>query len=335
MLKSKMTNSKKILIITPILIVLIVLAFAPQFLRPYHLSILRDVLMWMALAISWHFFSGLTKYVTLGSTAFVGTGIYFTAKYLQYSVGSKMYAVYPALPLPIIMLLAGLICFAVALVIGLATLRLKGIYFAILTFGVGMVLPGVFLWLELMITGKQATYIPSYNAPTQYYSILIVMIATLLLITFLRRTKFGLALKMIGENEEAAVHVGVNANLTKVLGFAVSAMCMGFAGGTFAIRQTYTNPAIAFNPNFSFMPAVMVMLGGGATVFGPIVGSVFLSLLNAYLSVTFTAYFQIILGAVLIVIVMFMPNGIMEIVQKLKARLMGRKKLAKAPKMPP
>lgn len=145
MLKSKMTNSKKILIITPILIVLIVLAFAPQFLRPYHLSILRDVLMWMALAISWHFFSGLTKYVTLGSTAFVGTGIYFTGKYLQYSVGSKMYAIYPVLPLPIIMLLAGLICFAVALVIGLATLRLKGIYFAILTFGVGMVLPGVFM----------------------------------------------------------------------------------------------------------------------------------------------------------------------------------------------
>lgn len=137
---------------------------------------------------------------------------------------------------------------------------------------------------------------------------------------------------MIGENEEAAVHVGVNANLTKVLGFAVSAMCMGFAGGTFAIRQTYTNPAIAFNPNFSFMPAVMVMLGGGATVFGPIVGSVFLSLLNAYLSVTFTAYFQIILGAVLIVIVMFMPNGIMEIVQKLKARLMGRKNWLKPQK---
>jgi branched-chain amino acid transport system permease protein len=161
------------------------------------------------------------------------------------------------------------------------------------------------------------------------------MLATLLLTTFLRRSKFGLALKMIGENEEAAVHVGVNTSLFKVLGFAISAMCMGFVGGSFAMRLQYTNPTIAFDPNYSFMPAVMTMLGGGVTIFGPIIGSIFLSLVSEYLQVAFPYYFLIILGAVLIVIVLFMPNGIMGVVQNLKARLMRRKEQAKAPKMPP
>jgi branched-chain amino acid transport system permease protein len=140
---------------------------------------------------------------------------------------------------------------------------------------------------------------------------------------------------MIGENEEAAVHVGVNTSLFKILGFAISAMCMGFVGGSFAIRLTYTNPTIAFDTQYSFMPAVMTMLGGGVTVFGPIIGSIFLSLIWEYLQVAFPYYFLIILGSVLILIVMFMPNGIMGIAQKLKLRLMGRKEPAKAPKTPP
>jgi branched-chain amino acid transport system permease protein len=332
MLKIKMAISTKNLLIPPILIVLIVLAFAPQLLGIYYLSVLRDVLMWMALSVSWHFFSGLTKYISLGSAAFFGVGLYFTAKYLESSVKN---GIYPILPLPVIVLLAGLVCLAVALGIGFVTLRLKGIYFAILTFGVTMVLQGVFTWWEVNITGTLSTRVPSFNAQTQYYSILVAMLATLLLTTFLRRSKFGLALKMIGENEEAAVHVGVNASLYKILGFAISAMCMGFVGGSFATRFTITRPDMAFNTQYSFLPAVMTMLGGGVTVLGPIIGSIALSLVSEYLRVSFTYYFLIILGSILIVIVLFMPNGIMGMVQKLKPRFMGRKELTKAPKKPP
>jgi branched-chain amino acid transport system permease protein len=329
MLKSKMVYLR----ILPIPPILIVLAFAPQFLGIYYLSILRDVLMWMALSISWHFFSGLTKYISLGSAAFFGLGLYFAAKYLVLSV--KPPFSYPILPFPVIVLLAGLICSAAALVIGLVTLRLKGIYFAILTFGVSMVIQGVLAWWAVRIDNKFSIYPPSFDNQTQYYSILIAMLATFLLTTFLRRSKFGLALKMIGENEEAALHVGVNTSLYKILGFAISAMCMGFMGASFVTRFQYMSPDTAFNTNYSFLPAVMTLLGGGGTVLGPIIGSITLSLLWDYLQVTFAYYFLIILGAILIAIVLFMPNGIMGMVQKLKARLMGRKELAKAPKMPP
>ena len=331
MLKGKTLNLTRIL---PIPLIIIVLALAPYFLGDYYLSILRTILMGAALAISWHFFSGLTKYVSLGSAAFFGIGLYITAKYLQFSVD---YGYYPILPLPVIVLLAGLINFALALVIGLVTLRLKGIYFAILTLGVSEMFKNAVQWWEIKITGTRGTYIPIFfDSQTVYYSILITAFAILLLTTFLRRSKFGLALKMVGECEEAAVHVGVNTSLFKTLGFAVSAMCMGFMGGCFTTRFTYINTDMAFDSKYSFEPAIMTLLGGAGTVYGPVIGTVTISLLSEYLRVTYSEYFLIILGLILVAIVMFMPNGIMGVVEKLKAtKLMGRKELAKAPKMPP
>jgi branched-chain amino acid transport system permease protein len=331
MLKAKTLNVKKIL---PILVIIIALIIAPYFLGDYYLSILRTVLLWATLAISWHFFSGLTRYVALGSAAFFGIGLYFAAKYLQFSID---YGYYPILPFPVIVLLAGLINFTLAFVIGLVTLRLKGIYFAILTFGVSEVFKNVFQWWEITITGTRGTYIPIFfDSQTVYYSILITAFAIFLLTTFLRMSKFGLALKMVGECEEAAVHVGVNTSLFKTLGFAVSAMCIGLMGSAFITRFTYINTDIAFDAEYSFLPAIMTLLGGAGTVYGPLTGSITLSLLSHYLGVAYAQYFKIILGVILLAIVVFMPNGIIGVVERLKAtKLLGKKELAKVPKMPP
>lgn len=330
MLKFKISNFAEIFFA---LIILIVLTLCPYFAGDYYLSILRTILLWAALAISWHFFSGLTKYVALGSAAFFGLGLYFTAKYLQFSV---TYGYYPVLPLPVIVLLAGLINFVFALVIGLVTLRLKGIYFAILTFGVSEVVKNAVQWWEIKITGTRGTYISVFfNSQEAYYSILAGTFAIFLLTTFLRRSKFGLALRLVGESEEAASHVGVNTSLFKTLGFAFSAMCIGFMGGCFTTRFTYINTDIAFDSLYSFLPAIMTLLGGAGNVYGPMVGSITISLLNEYLRVTYPQYFLIILGLILIAIVMFMPNGIMGIVEKLKrTRFIVGKEPAKAPKMP-
>jgi len=238
--------------------------------------------------------------------------------------------------LPVIVLLAGLVNFALALVIGLVTLRLKGIYFAILTFSVSMVVSNVIQWWEITITGTRGTYMPVFfDSQTVYYAIFTCTIATLLLTTLLRRSKFGLALKMIGESEEAAVHVGVNASIFKTLGFAISAMLIGFMGGCFTTRLTYVNTDIAFEPLYNFMPAVMTLLGGAGTVYGPIIGSTTMSLLSEYLRVTLSHYFLIILGLILIVIVILMPNGIMGIVEKMKTTELFGSKRAKAPERPP
>lgn len=329
MLRIKDVNLTKIL---PIVLILVILVFPPYFLSVYYLTIVRNLLMWIALSISWHFFSGYTKYISLGSAAFFGIGLYFTAKYLQLSTVGD----FPVLPLPVIVLLAGLVTFALALVIGLVTLRLRGIYFAILTFSVSIVVSNVINWWEITITGTRGTYFPLFDSQTAYYAIFACTIVTLLLTTLLRRSKFGLALKMIGECEEAAAHVGVNASLYKTLGFAISAMLMGLMGGCFATRLSgYVNTDMAFESLYSFLPAVNTLLGGMGTVYGPIIGSITVSLLSEYLRVTLTHYFLITLGLILIAIVMFMPDGIMGMVEKIKTTKLFRSEKAKAPERPP
>jgi branched-chain amino acid transport system permease protein len=158
----------------------------------------------------------------------------------------------------------------------------------------------------------------------------------LLLTIILRRSKFGLGLKMIGESEEAAAHVGVNPSLYKTLGFAISAMLMGFVGACFATRLSYVNTDIAFDFSYSLYPAVMTLLGGVGTLLGPIIGSITITSLSDYLSVTISQYyFLIILGLVLIAIVVAMPDGIMGMVEKIKTSFLGVKEQAKAPETPP
>jgi branched-chain amino acid transport system permease protein len=303
--------------ILPFPLIVIVLAIAPYFLSVYYLSLLRTVILWVTLSVSWHLFSGLTKYVALGSAAFFGLGLYFTAKVLNY---------WPVLPFPVVVLLAGLLNFAAALLIGLISLRLRGIYFAIVTFGISEIIRVVFQWWEIRITGTRGTYIPIFFSHQEtYYSILITSLAILLLVTFLRKSKFGLALRMIGECEEAAAHAGVNTSIFKTIGFAVSAMCIGLMGASFTTRFTYLDTSIAFDSLYSFLPAVMTLLGGAGTPYGPVLGAVAMSLISEYLSVTYADIFLIILGVVLVAIILFMPNGIMGVVEKLRrAELSGK-----------
>lgn len=329
MLKDRRVNLK---ILSVPLILIVILACAPYFLTSYRLSTLQDIIIWIALSVSWYFFSGQTKYIALGSVAFVGMGLYFTARYLNFSV--KM-GYWPVLPFPVVVLLAGLTNFALALVIGSVTLRLKGIYFAIATFGVGELVMGVITYVETVVFKQFIIFLPYYDSKTVYYSVLIATLAALFLIAFLSKSKFGLALKMIGECEEAAAHVGVNTSLYKTLGFAISAMCMGLIGGSYVIRFPSSNVRAMFLSDYSFLPAVMTLLGGMGSAYGPIIGSVTLSLIREYLWVQYTDYFKIIIGVILIIVMLFMPNGIMGIVGKVKStKLFERIKSVKVLKTP-
>jgi len=297
--------------LVPSILIVVVLALAPFLLSEYYLSILRMVLLWLALSISWHFFSGLTRYVSLGSAAFFGLGLYMTAKYLEQSARGNLIP----LPLPLVILLACLVNFVIALIIGLTTLRIRGIYFAILTFGIAVIANMAVQWWEIRITGTRGTYLPIFDAKTVYYSVLLAALAVLLVTTMLRRSRFGLALRMIGESEDTAVHVGVDASKYKILGFAISAMLISLMGGSFSIRFSYVEPTSAFSPDYSLLPAIMTMLGGTGSAYGPVLGAVVLSLLQEYLRVAFAHHFLIILGVLLVLIVLFMPDGILGLLR--------------------
>lgn len=277
------------------LIAFVALLIIPRFLTRYYLSLLTNVLCWVGLAISWQFFSGTTKYISLGSAAFFGVGVYVTASFLR------------VLPFPIILLLASVITFSLATIVGFVTLRLKGIFFAIFTFGLAELFNNVILFWEMKVTGTRGRSLIPFDV---YYPMLIVVFVAFLSFTFLKNTRMGLALRAIGENEDAAVHFGVNATLYKVLSFAVSSMFIGLIGATFAPRWGYIDSGIAFNSFYSFMPAIMTLFGGVDTIYGAIIGAAALSTLEEYLLTGFKEYFMLIFGSAMILTILFMPDGI-------------------------
>jgi len=329
MLKGKLNSLIKILCITA---VLVVLAAAPYFLSQAYVMVLRQILVFAVLSLSWFFFSGITKYISLGSVAFVGTGIYFTSIYLYCMHQPK--PLFPFLPFPVIVILAGLICFALAFAIGIISLRLRGIYFAIATFGIGQLVGGIFGWWQNVTrfvpinVPLPVQYTRDFNL--QYYSVLTAMVATFFIITILLRSKFGLALRMIGECEEAAAHTGVNTTLYKTLGFAISAFFMGLAGGSYTISFYSLNLNSVFTVDYSFLPPVMVLLGGVGTVYGSMIGPPLLILISEYLRQTIAGgYYQITYGVILVIIVLFAPNGIMGVIGKLKSAKLLKGKMVK------
>jgi branched-chain amino acid transport system permease protein len=120
----------------------------------------------------------------------------------------------------------------------------------------------------------------------------------------------GLALRVIGEDETVAVHVGINTTRVKVLLFTLSAAFMTVAGAIMAPRWTYLDPTIAFAPAISFQTLIMALLGGAGTLFGPLLGAVPLVLMFEFLSANFPNHFAILVGLVFMVIVYAVPNGI-------------------------
>jgi len=291
--------------------VFVVLAFLPSFAGTYYTALLTSVLCWIGLAVSWHFFSGTTKYVSLGTAAFFGIGVYITAVFGM------------SLPFPVVLLLAAAVCFVFAALVGLVTLRLRGIYFAILTFGLAELLNNAILFWETQVTGTRGRFVASMEV---YYPILCITFILLVVIVILRRTRLGRGLRMIGENEEAAISYGVNTTLYKVLGFAVSSMFMGVLGAAFAPRWGYIDSGMAFSSLYSFMPAIMTLFGGAGWMVGPIVGAVVISVLQEYLLTTFKDYFLIILGAIMMIVILALPDG-------MTGRLMRRR--PKAAPVPP
>lgn len=285
-----------------------VLAAAPLFLSTYYVSLLLSVMLWLGIAVSWHFFSGSTKYISLGSAAFFGVGVYITAIFQK------------SMPFPAVLLLAYILTFLFALAVGAVTLRLKGIYFAIFTFGLAELLNNAILFWEMKVTGTRGRFIIPMDT---YYYILIITLIVIISIVFLRRTRLGLALRMIGENEDAAGHFGVNTTLYKILGFAISSAFMGTLGAAFAPRWGYIDSGIAFNALYSFMPAIMTLFGGIEASLGPIVGAIIISLLEEYLLTNFKDYFMLILGSIMIIIILVLPEGITERLRR-TARRLGR-----------
>ncbi len=264
----------------------------------YQRSLLLAILADVSLAVAWAFFSGPSRYLSLASGAFFGAGAYTTAV-----VGSRL-----AWPLPV---LAGAAVGAVmALAVGVLALRLRGPYFAIFTFGLAELAKHVLIWYETSVTGTVGRLLLAPPGPIAlYYTVLALAALTIGTAVVLRRSRWGYALAGIGEDEERALTLGIDATRVKVGTFALSAAFMGAVGAAMATRWTYLDPQV-FSPLVSFQTVIMALVGGATSVAGPVVGAVFFGLASELFLHRFRYVYMLALGLTLIVVVLLFPSGL-------------------------
>lgn len=274
------------------------LVAAPRILAPYQRSLALAILADVALAVAWALFSGPTRYLSLASGAFFGAGAYTTA----------MLVTRLAWPLPVA---AGAgVAALMALVVGVLALRLRGPYFAVFTFGLAELAKYTLIWYETGVTGTVGRLIMRPPDPvTLYYTVLGVAGLSVTAAVLLRRSRWGYALVAIGADEERAETLGIDTTRVKIGTFVLSAAFMGAVGAAMAPRWTYLDPQV-FNPLVSFQTVIMALLGGPATVLGPVIGAVFLGLASEILLVRFRYYYLLALGLTLIAVVLVLPNGL-------------------------
>lgn len=306
-------TSKKSLVPAVLVLLVILLATVPLYASLGTITLLISFLMYIILAVSWAMFSGPTGYISLASAAFFGIGVYTPA--LLYAEGA------PLLPLPVVIIIAGLVALCCALVIGAATLRLRGIFFTMFTFGLIGASTPIIQYFEFETHGARGRYIQSIGIDNVYYLMLITFVAVMAIVYLLRRSRYGLALQGIGQNEEAAAHMGVDTTRMKVITFGISGIFMGITGAIMALSWKYVDPSTAFNLNYSFLPLLMALVGGMGQLYGPVIGALGFAYLRYTLLSNAARYYMLIFGIIMIVFILFLPGGLASLIEKGRNRL--------------
>jgi branched-chain amino acid transport system permease protein len=282
----------------------IALIVLPRYVSNYIISLCILLFAYVALATAWSFFSGATRYISLATAAFFGIGIYALA------IGHTY------LPIPLALAMAAVVGFLVALLVGLSTLRLRGVYFVVFTFGLTELVHQVINWSEIRNKSVTRYIFTDVSNVAIYETLLAVALLAILGSWYVGKTRLGFALRAIGEDETVARHTGINTTLVKVVCFAASASVMAFVGATLALRYSYIDASIAFNNSWSFQVLIAALLGGPGRAWGPAVGAIPLVLLSEYFSGTFPRHFPIALGLCFVVIVYFLPGGIAPLLER-------------------
>lgn len=282
----------------------------------YHLSLAITIFLYVALASSWNVISGFTGYTSFGHVAFYGVGAYTAALLITDH----------AWPWPAAFLAGGLAAAILAVVIGWPCLRLKGPYFAIAMLGLAEVLRIVALtWERLTYGGSGIPMLPVLSLRGLYFLMGAVALAAVGLGWVVARSKFGLRLLALREDEVGAEMMGIDTTAHKLAAFVLSAFFPGVAGGVSAAYVGFIEPISTFAVVITIQMIIMTMFGGRATVLGPVIGAVVLSLVREALWARYPYHYQMLFGALVIILVLFMPEGVMGLVRaRRRAALVGK-----------
>ncbi len=298
--------------------ILVALAFGTAALLPffdtgYWLSLGVSLAMYAVLATSWTLFSGPTHYISLATAAFFGTGMYV--------VGGGV----DLLPYPALVLIAALTGAVLATLVGLTTMRISGVYFVIFTLGLAELIRQVVTWVQTTFTSSSGLYVLTDITESMIYWELVSLLALVYLAGWMiNHSRLGLALRVIGNDETVAAHIGINTAKAKVMLFIISGTVASVCGALLAPRWVYVEPTIAFSPMISFQVVIMALLGGVHRLWGPLCGVIPFTLLWEVIAAQFPNQTTLLLGASFLLIVYFIPNGIAGLLENFPKQLQSK-----------
>lgn len=280
-------------------------ALVPVFGNNYALRLATIMCLYAGLALSWNFIGGMAGYPSFATAAFFGLGAYVSA--VLQAKGVPFVAAWAA---------AGVAATIFAALIGMAILHLKGHYFAIASLAVVEVLREVVNTAEGLTGGGMGINIPlqGMSADVQarlFFFVMLTMTVVLLAATIIvSNSKLGFGLRCISQNEDAADILGINTTFYKVAAFSLSAFGVAIIGAIYASWVQYIEPPDVFDILYSVKPLVMVLLGGLGTIFGPVIGAVLYLALEELVWRNFLTVHAAVLGALIVALVLFLPNGV-------------------------
>ena len=285
--------------------VLVLMLVVPSLHNGYFENLFRGVLMFASMALGWNLIGGYTGYVSFGNVVFFGLGCYASALLAAHGLPNVWLAI------PVAMLVAAVF----ALALGVPILRLKGHYFGIATLGISLAVMEIIANVDALGGGTGLT-LPQAPFFSQYYYAMWLVCAGSLIATFLiARSKFGYALVAIRESEEAAAVLGIDATYFKVTAWMISGMMAAAAGAVFAFANGFIDPPTAFSVDNNVFPIVMALLGGVGTVSGPLAGAIVLTAINETLWTRFPQIHTLFFGAVIVLVVLFLPRGLLYLLR--------------------
>jgi len=294
-------------------LILVVLALVPLIERnPYILHMMIMVFIWICLGQSWNLLGGFTGQVSFGHATFYGVGAYSAGLLYFHKEISTWYG----------MFLGPLMAMVFAVPLGLICFRLRGAYFALAMLALAEVLRLVATnWISFTNGAVGILIVPIAGKVFYYYMALALAAVSFYVIYRVVNSKWGYYFVAIREDQDAAESMGIDTTKYKLLSLLISAFFTGLAGAFYMNYLAFIDPHVVFSlVDVSIMMILVVMLGGAGTLYGPAIGAVIMVILSE----VFRSYFGhanlLILGILIIFIIVFIPDGVIEIRRFLKRR---------------